>query len=383
MKRFALQRRTLALAAVVVPLLALFVYVALRSGPLAPVAVTVTTVEKQSVVPSLFGIGTVGARSTYKIGPTLAGRLGRLDVQVGDSVRAGQVLGAMDAVDLDDRIRAQEAAVRRAEATQQEVQSRLALAQTQAARYEQLADARATSEESAAAKRQELLAASAALDAARAEAARLRAERAALLTQRGNLRLVAPAHGLVSARLVDPGSTVVPGQTVVEVIDPASLWIHVRFDQGSARGLAAALPARVLLRSAAGQALAARVLRVEPVADAVTEETLAKVVFDAAPQPLPSVGELAEVTVALPALAAALTIPNAALRRVDAKMGVWQLLDGELKFVPVKLGAADLEGHVQVREGLQEGDRVVVYSEKTLNARSPFHVVERIGGAAP
>ena len=40
MKRFALQRRTLAVLAVLVPLAALLGYVALRSGPLAPVAVT-------------------------------------------------------------------------------------------------------------------------------------------------------------------------------------------------------------------------------------------------------------------------------------------------------------------------------------------------------
>ncbi|MGB4927878.1 MAG: efflux transporter periplasmic adaptor subunit, partial [Giesbergeria sp.] len=46
MSRLPLQRRTLALLAVVVPLLALFIYVVLRSGPLAPVAVTVATARQ-------------------------------------------------------------------------------------------------------------------------------------------------------------------------------------------------------------------------------------------------------------------------------------------------------------------------------------------------
>ena len=49
MTRIPMQRRTLALLAVVVPLLALFIYVALRSGPLAPVAVTVVTAENRPV----------------------------------------------------------------------------------------------------------------------------------------------------------------------------------------------------------------------------------------------------------------------------------------------------------------------------------------------
>lgn len=59
-----MQRRTLALLVVVVPLVALFIYVVLRSGPLAPVAVTVATVKQQAITPSLFGIGIVEARTT-------------------------------------------------------------------------------------------------------------------------------------------------------------------------------------------------------------------------------------------------------------------------------------------------------------------------------
>lgn len=381
MTRLPLQKRTLALLAVVVPLLALFIYVALRSGPLAPVAVTVAAVENRTVTPSLFGIGTVAARNTYRIGPTVSGRLQRLDVEVGDSVKAGQVLGEMDPVDLDERLRAQEAAVRRAQASLQEVQARQQHAQVQAQRYRELLAARSTSEEMAATRQQDLLVANAALEAARAEAERLRAEQAALRAQRSSLRLVAPAAGRVTARQVEPGSAVAPGQTVVELVDPSSLWVHVRFDQGSASGLAAGQPARVVLRSAGAKALSGRVLRVEPLADAVTEETLAKVVFGDWPTPLPPLGELAEVTVGLPEVAAAPAIPNAALRRVDGQVGVWQLDGEDLRFVPVRPGAADLDGHVQVREGLKGGERIVVYSEKALNARSTPKVVERISGA--
>ncbi|MDD2713249.1 MAG: efflux RND transporter periplasmic adaptor subunit, partial [Simplicispira sp.] len=227
-------------------------------------------------------------------------------------------------------------------------------------------------------KRQELQLADAAVAAAQAETARVRAERAALATQQRHLRLVAPAAGLVTARWVDPGTTVVAGQAVVEVVDPASLWINVRLDQGSAHGLAAGLSAQVVLRSRSGPALPGRVLRIEPLADAVTEETLAKVVFDALPTPLPPLGELAEVTMALPALAALPVLPNAAVQRVNGQVGVWQYQAGALHFAPVKLGAADLEGRVQVLDGLSAGDQVVVYSEKALGARSRIHIVERI-----
>lgn len=382
MKRLPIQGRTLALLAVIVPMLALFVYVLLRSGPLAPVRVTVATVNSGALAPTVFGIGNVEARYIYKIGPTIAGRVKRLDVHVGDKVKAGQVLGEMEPVDLDDRIRAQEAALKRAEAAVREAEVRQGYAKTQARRYEQLLAVRSTSEELAAAKRQELQIAEAALSAVREDIGRIRADRAAIVTQRSNLRLVAPVDGLVAVRDADPGTTIVAGQSVVQIIDPASLWINVRFDQISAGGLAAGLPVRVALRSRSGQTLTGRVLRVEPLADTVTEETIAKVVFDSLPVPLPPVGELAEVTVALPALAAAPLISNAAVQRADGKLGVWQIVDGDMRFTPVVLGAASLDGHVQVREGLREGDRIVVYSEKALTARSRISVVERLAGAA-
>lgn len=382
MKKLPLQGRTLALLAVIIPLLVLFIYVGLRSGPLAPVAVTVASVESRAITPALFGIGTVEARYTYKIGPTFAGRVKRLEVHVGDQVKAGQVLGEMEPVDLDDRVRSQESVFKRAEAALREAEARQAYAQTQARRYEQLFAVRSTSEEIVTTKRQELQIADAALSAAREDIARARSDLEGLVAQRSNLRLIAPVDGVVAVRDADPGTTIVAGQAVVEVIDPKSLWINARFDQISASGLAGGLPARIVLRSRGGQTLKGRVLRVEPKADAVTEETLAKVTFDNKPEPLPPVGELAEVTVDLPALPAAPLIPNAAVQREGDKVGVWQIVDGDLHFSPVKLGASDLNGYVQVREGLKNGDQVVTYSEKALTARSRIHVVDHIPGVS-
>lgn len=378
MKRLPLQRRTLTLVAVLVSMLALFVFVALRSGPLAPVAVVVTAVEERAIAPALFGIGTVDARFTYKIGPTFAGRVRRLDVHVGDHVKAGQVLGEMDPVDLDDRVRGQEAALLSAQAQLREAQARQAYARSQARRYEQLGVGRYVSEEMVAGKRQELQVADAGVSAATQQIAQARAEGQALTTQQDNLLLVAEVDGIVAVRNADPGTTVVAGQSVVELIDPETLWINARFDQASAHGLETGLPARIVLRSRAGSDLPGRVLLVEPMADAVTEEMLAKIAFDHLPTPMPSVGELAEVTVSLPALPARPVVPNASIQRIDGELGVWRVQDGDLDLVPVKLGAADLDGNVQVLEGVERGDQVVTYSERALTTKSRIHVVDEL-----
>lgn len=380
MKHLPFQRRTLALLGVIIPLLALFIYVGLRSGPLAPVAVTIATVEMQAIKPALFGIGTVEARYTYKIGPTFAGRVQRLDVQVGESVQAGQVLGEMDPIDLNERVRSQGAAVKHSEAVVREAEARHSYAKTQAQRYEKLLAAHAISEEIVTTKQQELQIANATFAATREDLARVRYDYEALLAQRSNLRLIAPADGVVAVRSVDPGTTIVAGQSVVEVIDPKSLWINTRFDQINAAGLAADLPAHIVLRSRSGQALPGRVQRIEPMADAVTEETLAKVIFDTQPEPLPPLGELAEVTLSLAALATAPVISNATVRRMNNNTGVWQIIAGDLHFTPVKLGVGDLDGFVQVREGIAAGDQVVVYSEKALTPRSRIRIVDHIPG---
>ena len=389
--------KAMALSGVMLVLVLLLGYVALQAGPLAPVPITVETVQVKALQPALFGMGTVEARVTHKVGPTVAGRIKRVDVQTGDVVKAGQVLGEMDPVDLDDKIAAQEATIKRAqasvmavEAQVQELTARKVFAEVQSKRYATLLVSQSVSEEGASIKRQELAIAQASLaaalanlDASRQEHARARSDRDGLVRQRANLRLISPAAGIVSRRDADAGTTAVAGQAVVEVIERGSLWLSVRFDQQRAQGLAAQLPAQIVLRSRAGEAVAGRVVRLEPHADAVTEELLAKVEFNASPAVMPPIGELAEVTVALPAHAALPVVPNASIQRLDGRLGVWLLEQQTLRFAPVKTGATDLQGLVQIVQGLSGGEQLVVYSRKALTANTRVTVVQQIAGVAP
>jgi HlyD family secretion protein len=373
--------RTLALLAVLVPMLVVFIYVGMRSGPLAPVSVTVAKVHSRSLDPSIFGIGTVNARFRHAIGPTFAGRLASLNVDVGESVRAGQMLGEIDAIDLDDRIVAQDAAIASAAASLAEAQVRLDFAQMQAKRYEDLFAVRSTSQELLANKQQELRLTQFALNVAGHELARIKAERAGLQAQRDSLKLVSPIDGFVVKRDVELGTTVVAGQAVIEIVDPKNLWINARFDQINATGLAQGQKAEIVLRSHRGQPLAGVVNRVEPLADAVTEEMLAKVSFIQIPETLPPIGELAEVTVKLSSLPAITVIPTAAIRRNGSQPIVWRIVDTSLKTTSITLGISDLDGYVQVIDGLAEGDEIVVYSNAELKADSPIRVVTDIAGA--
>ena len=376
----SLKGRTLTLLAVIISLLVLFIYVALRSGPLAPVAVTLTTIESKPLTPSIFGIGTVASRYTYKLGPILTGRVLRIHVNVGDHVKAGSVLAEMDPVDLDARILSQQATLKRADATLKEAKIRQTYARTQMQRYEALFDVHSTSEEIVATKRQDFLVADTSLAAAQEDVVRAHTDLDALLAQRNSLRLIAPVDGIVTLRDIDPGTTVVAGQSVVEMIDPKSIWINVRFDQIATQGLTQGLLAQIVLRSQKDHLFQGHVMRLEPKADSVTEELLAKITFDALPEPLPPLGELVEVTVDLPPLSARAIIPNAAVRKNGQTVGVWEIINENLHFTSIKLGSSDLNGSVQVLEGLKEGSRIVVYSEKALSSKSRIRIVDKIAG---
>jgi len=388
---FSLSRRSLLLIAVLVPLLLLFAWVAFRSGPLAPIDVTIGKVEERRIAPALFGIGTVEARYTQKIGPTAAGRITMIAVDVGDFVRPGQLLAQIDPIDLDQRIAAAAGGTARSAALEQaaaaqiaDARARVSLASAQAARTEHLKAGGWVTDAQVDQRRQELAAARAALVAAEAnrsaagqDRARLGAERAALVEQRTNLRLIAPRTGLVVRRVAEPGTTVVAGQPVIEIVDPSQLWINARFDQTQSGGIAPGQTTRIALRSRPDSPLQGKILRVEPLADAVTEEVLAKIGFGGL-SPLPAIGELAEVTVALPARAKTLAIPNAAVHRADGDTGIWAVRDGSLEFVPVKLGAQDLEGWMQVLAGLQKGEQIVLHSARPLSSGSRISVVGKL-----
>ncbi|MHB8828959.1 MAG: efflux RND transporter periplasmic adaptor subunit [Syntrophales bacterium] len=387
-------KRVLVVLAALAVLFTLLTYVALSSGPLAKIPVTVTTVEKKQITASLFGTGTIEARYNYKIGPTAAGRLKSVNVQVGESVRSGQVLGEMDPVDLDERISAlnaalmsAEAAISSAEARLKEASFRNIYADTQKNRYRQLVDVGSASVETHEAKRLEsetaetgFLAARSNRDAALHDLSRIRFDRDGLVRQRANLLLTAPARGLVVARNADPGATLSAGQTAIEIIDPGSVWINVHFDQIRTEGLRPGLKVKITLRSQNGRVFTGRVFRIEPLADSVTEETLAKVQFDPPPERMPAVGELAEITITLAASPPAPVVPNASLHRIGGRLGVWLIREDSLHFTPVEIGAADLEGQTQIREGLKIGDRIVVHTPRALNTRSRIRIVDRLPG---
>lgn len=383
--------RQMWVASAVVLVVAALGFVAFRMGPLAPTKVTVSQVKNESLTPSVFGIGSVEAKQSWLMGPTVAGRVLRVYVDVGQTVKSGQLLAEMDPVELEQRLRAQEAALAKASSVEvaakaqvADTQARRELAHANLSRNKDLAKQNFISSAALEGREQEFQSADAAwhaaqanLQAAKQDAQRLQAERAAASLQRQNTRLVAPADAVVISRDAESGSTVVAGQPVIRLANPASLWVKLRVDQGRSLGLEAGLSANIVLRSRPQKVLMGKVERVELQADSVTEERIAQVAFDQIPPAL-SIGEMAEVTLNLQALTSAMVLPQASVKTHQGRTGVWRLKDGALEFVPVQWGLASLDGRIQVLQGLTANDAVVVYSEKPLSTGGRIRVVDAL-----
>lgn len=384
-----MSKQTIKLLILGIGVLLAFTWVILTQGPLAPVKVTVEKIQVGNLSNTVFGIGTLKAKHSYNLAPTMTGRVKNMLVDQGDEVVAGQLLAEMDPVDLDEKLAGSQRVVKKtagaiqaAEAQLSEAQSRLKTISATAARYEELRAGGFVSQEMLDAKLHEknaaasaLAAASANLAVSREEHARAQADMRGIGKARAQTRLVSPINGVVTARYVEQGSTVAGGQVVLQVIDPNSLWVETRVAQQQAGLIQVGQAAEVVLRSQPHAPFPGKVSRVDMVSDAVTEERIVNVSISTQTV---GIGEYAEVTLQLPALNNTKSIPSAAVKRVDKQNGVWVLQDGKVQFKPVKVGLATMGGHTQILDGLGNDDMVIVYSQQPLRAGLSVKVVSEL-----
>jgi HlyD family secretion protein len=367
-QQWDISRRKLLIFVTLFSLLILFAYIVFSTGPLSPIKVTTVKISSQSLTPTLFGVGTVEARRSYLMGPVIAGRVLKVHVDVGHPVKEGQLLAEMDSIDLNERMVAAQAQVNDAKA-------RMVLASETARRYVELGKKNFISPIVVEGKIQEL-------NSAKAIVQKTNADLAGLKQQELNLKLKAPIDGIITSRDAEPGSTVIAGQTVLKMIDPTSLWIKTRFDQGKSMGLALGLNATIILRSYPHHPISGRVVRVEMLSDSVAEERIAQIEMTNAPQAI-SIGEMAEVTLQLAPSESTLSLPNVSIKQKGSGTGVWLLQDGKPHFAPVKIGQTGLNGQVAILSGLKSGDEVILYSDTEIKEGARIKVVDSLVKKSP
>jgi membrane fusion protein, multidrug efflux system len=307
----------------------------------------------------------VRARTESRLGFRVGGKMTSRSADLGDRVKAGEVLAQLDPADLRLGQEAARAALRAAEASH-------ALAAAELKRYKELKDQGFISGVELDRRETNLLAARSQLDQARAQAN-------VQGNQAGYAALVAPAAGVITAVEAEPGAVLAAGTPVLRLAQdgPRDAVFSVPEDAAGAframQGRAGALQVRPW---GAATLMTATVREVAAAADPTTRTFLVKADLGAAPVQL---GQTLTVLVPGPRAEGVAKLPLSALFQADGKNSVW-LLDTasmSVRLQPVAVAGADANS-VVIASGLSPGQTVVTAGVHVL---TPGQKVKYYGAA--
>lgn len=315
----------------------------------------------------------IRARTESRLSFRVGGKLVRRPVDVGDLVKAGQVLAQIDASDLRLGQDAARASVSAAE-------TQLALNEAEYKRYKELRDQGFISG-------LELERREAALKASRAQAEQARAQASVQGNQAGYAVLVADVSGVVTAVDAEPGAVLSAGTPVLRVAQdgPRDVVFSVPEDRLPALRALLGKPGAVKMRPWGSDAsLPATVREVAAAADPMTRTFLVKA--DVGRTDL-RLGQTATVLIDTPAVPGVFKLPLPAVFEQGGKSQVWIVEPGKLTVRAQPVAVVGAEGNLAlVAAGLANGQRVVTAGVHALTPGQQVRLyIEPVAapGAAP
>jgi RND family efflux transporter MFP subunit len=211
-------------------------------------------------------------------------RLVALDVEVGDSVREGQVLARLDTRSLQQELAAARASLQGVRAEAQAAALALSEAREKKGRYSspRALELGVYSQEELATVRYQERTAAARLESARAQILERQAQVAELQQNLEDATLVAPFDGVVASRRVDPGARIAPGEPVLRLLGTGGWKVRFALPEDAARELQTGAPVEVNVLPRA-LTLGGTVESISPEVDAAARLVFATATFDQPP----------------------------------------------------------------------------------------------------
>jgi RND family efflux transporter MFP subunit len=302
--------------------------------------------------------GEVRARIETTLGFRVAGKIVERRAELGQSVKAGQVLARLDPTDAGLQL------------TQAEAQRALAAADV--ARYRDL-------------KAKNYISASA-LDARETAFKAAEAQAALAKNQAAYTTLLADRNGVIGQVLAEPGQVVSVGQAVFRLAPDGEREIAIALPENEVSGFKLGQAAEVTFWAAGGatgKPLVGRVREISPVADPVTRTYAARVSLKDA-DPLLPLGMSATVRFPSGAPGApgtkGLLVPLTAVFQQGDRPAVWKVsADNTVSLQRISV-AAYTDGGALVTEGLAGGEQIVAAGVNLLTAGEKVRIAVQGAG---
>lgn len=336
--------------------------------------VEVETVRPAREVPiRVFGLGTVEARVTSKVGFEVGAALAELHADHGDQVRKGQALARLSLGEQEAKmakaraaLRIAEVSIERADANLEKTRAVLAQRQVANRRRQELAGRSIVSEQSAEESARDEAVAKADVTVAESEVASSRAQlvdaRAQVQfeeTLLGHRTLTAPYDAIVIERHKELGTVVKAGDPIFTLIANDSYWGLAHVDEARAGFIAEGQRVQARLRSRPQDVFTGKVVRIGLESDRSTEERRVFIKGDNPPARV-FLGEQVEFLITAATLAEALLVPEAAVHGYNGHEGtVWTVEDGRLNRRLVRFRHRAEDSRLEIVDGVPERAQVV------------------------
>ncbi|HEY6928643.1 MAG TPA: efflux RND transporter periplasmic adaptor subunit [Thermoanaerobaculia bacterium] len=309
--------------------------------PAQEVTVQTALVERQTRADRIEIDGSVVGRVEAVLSSRLTAPVVEVRAVPGQAVAAGSVL-----VRLEERETV--SALASAEAARDAARAALALAKKNRERFEKLESREAAAVIELERARQEEASATAA--ALGAEAAVRRAE-----TDRAQAVLIAPFDAVVVERMVSVGDLAEPGRPLVRLASRTGRRVEAAPGEEDAARLSPGAAAEVALE---GRVVTGRVAEVVGAVDPQTRRRIVRV--ELPPDVEPPVGSFARLRLPGPSAEKLFAPARAVVSRGGLDL-IWAVSsDGRVALRYVRTGAAAADGKVEIRSGLEGGERVVL-----------------------
>lgn len=310
--------------------------------------------------------GTVQAVQDAVVYARTSGYVQKYTVDIGDKVKTGQVLAILDTPDIDQEMRAAEAATVQARANIEQARTQRDLASKERTRYQTLAGSGVVSQQDMEEHQAGYDAQSASLKASEAARGTADANLQRLRELKGFATVLAPFDGVITQRAVEIGQLVAAGtgQAMFHVANTSTVRVYVYVPQVYAPAIRVGDDATIMLRELPNRPFVGKITRTSGALDPGTRTLLTEIRI---PNPdgalLP--GMYAELALAANRVDSPLMIRPSALVADASGTRVAVVEHGEIKWHDVKVDS-DLGDQVAILSGLGDNDEVVVSPSERL-----------------